>query len=571
MQELTWQSVIPRFSNVEQQINNYAALVSMPPCALQPRLKNSIQRLMNNSSSSRLLLVTAPDIHDYYSLIKNIVANFLPHKNIPVLLCENFDETTLFGGVYSNPADVTTSRIVEGLVHQANGGVLLISLTVMISQPNLWIRLKHVLATHSLAWKRMKQEFYCELPKPNEISLRIIVIGDRSLMSDFETEEPELHRISIYTEYEQDVFLTIENVDTYLSILKGFQTYYGVKPLTANAVKRIMQEGVRFTEDQDRMPLCPLWIKSLMQEANYQSQHDEISAYDVEMAISQKYFRESYLPLRAVDYIHKGQVFIDTKGEHIGQVNGLTVVERLGHPIAYGEPTRISCVVHFGDGDISDVERKVDLAGNIHAKGMMIMQAFVNAALNLFEPLPYSASIVFEQSYCEVDGDSASLAELCAFVSALAQQPINQSIAITGAVDQFGRVQAVGGINEKIEGFYYICENRGLSGDQGIILPKTNLNALCLNHNVANAIKEKNFYLWAIEHVEEAFPLITGLRFSDTKETKQRQANVNKVANKKQKEQETILGKIADRIDAFHHGEQRHTSLMYKLRNWLAH
>lgn len=292
-----------------------------------------------------------------------------------------------------------------------------------------------------------------------------------------------------------------------------------------------------------------------MRESDYQSDTDIITADDVEKAIEAKYFRESYLPLRAVDDIHKGQVFIDTRGEHIGQVNGLTVIEMPGHPMAYGEPARISCVVHFGDGDIADVERKAELGGNIHAKGMMIMQAFVSAALDLDEPLPYSASIVFEQSYCEVDGDSASLAELCAFVSALSLQPINQSIAITGAVDQFGRVQAVGGINEKIEGFYNICEHRGLTGSQGVILPKTNLNALCLNKDVTDAIRDGNFHIWAVEHVEEAFPLITGLPFSGDEET----------------ETDTLLDKIAQRIDTFHHGEHRHTSLINRLKNWLNH
>ncbi|MCC4796958.1 Lon protease family protein [Enterovibrio norvegicus] len=567
MQEVTWQSVVPQFSNVEQQIENYSALTAMTPCALQPRLTNSIQRLVHEVHFPRLLLVTAPDVHDYLSIVKDIVANKLPSTDMPVVVAENFDETQLFGAVYPTNEDVTMSRSVEGLLHKANGGVLLISLTGVISQPNIWSRLKHVLCTGNLPWKSAKPDTYCELPNPSELSVRLIVIGDRSLMNDFEDGEPELHGLGIYTEYEPDMLLTPENVDDYLSVLKGFQSSYGVKPLTSGAVKRVMQAGVRFTEDQDRMPLCPLWIQSLLREADYQAKGDSVTEDDVQQAISEKYYRESYLPLRAVDDIHKGQVFIDTRGEHIGQVNGLTVVEMPGHPMAYGEPARISCVVHFGDGDISDVERKVDLAGNIHAKGMMIMQAFVSAALDLDEPLPYAASIVFEQSYCEVDGDSASLAELCAFVSALAQQPINQSIAITGAVDQFGRVQAVGGINEKIEGFYHICENRGLTGSQGVILPKTNLNALCLSNDVATAIREGQFHLWAIEDVEEAFPLITGLRFSGDKEQPE-----EKLAQEEQEEQEeTLLDKIAERIEAFHHGEHRHISLISKLKSWLLH
>lgn len=557
MQEVSWQSVVPQFSHVKQHILQYPAVTAAFPCALQSRLESSIARLVHENHFPRLLLVTAPDVYDYLKLLANMAKNALQNPEKPVVIAENIDEVQLFGAVYPNPSDVTTSRNVTGLIHEANNGVLLISLGCILSQPSIWARLKSLLSTNKLHWKNAKPDVYCDLPPASDISVRVIVVGDRALMSDFEAGEPELYSLASYTEFEQDMYLTEENIGTYLSVLKGYQESFGVKPLEPEAVLRVMQAGARYTEDQDRLPLCPLWAQTLLREADYQSQSDTITADHVEQAIEAKYFRESYLPLRAVDDIHKGQVFIDTRGEHIGQVNGLTVIEMPGHPMAYGEPARISCVVHFGDGDIADVERKAELGGNIHAKGMMIMQAFISAALDLDEPLPYSASIVFEQSYCEVDGDSASLAELCAFVSALSQTPINQSIAITGAVDQFGRVQAVGGINEKIEGFYHICEHRGLTGSQGVILPKTNLNALCLSKDVTEAIKAGNFHIWAVEHVEDAFPLITGLPFSGDE--------------KQQDETETLLGKIAHRIDVFHHGEQRHTSLINKLKHWLNH
>lgn len=555
MQEVSWQSVVPQFTEVETHINQYADISSSSPSELQPRLIDSIARLVDEQHFPRLLLVTAPDVFDYFKQLEAMVSAMPGAQDMPVVIANNVDENQLFGAVYPNADDVTTSRTMTGLIHKANGGVLLLSLGCILSQPNIWSRLKSLISTHRFSWKSAKPDVYCELPDDTDLSVRVIVIGDRALMSDFEAGEPELHSIAIYTEYEQDVLIGEENIDDYLSVLKGYQENMGIKPLTPTAVKRAMQAGARFTEDQDRMPLCPLWIQSLLREADYQSTSEAIDADDLDNAIEAKYYRESYLPLRAVDDIHKGQVFIDTRGEHIGQVNGLTVIEMPGHPMAYGEPARISCVVHFGDGDIADVERKAELGGNIHAKGMMIMQAFVSAALDLDEPLPYSASIVFEQSYCEVDGDSASLAELCAFVSALAHQPINQSIAITGAVDQFGRVQAVGGINEKIEGFYHICENRGLTGSQGVILPKTNLNALCLSKDVMEAIREGNFHIWAVEHVEEAFPLITGMPFSGDEED----------------ETETLLDRISQRIDTFHHGEHRHISLISKLKNWLNH
>lgn len=561
MHEITWQSVVPQFSQFEQHIENYPLIVAATSLSkIQCRLNNAIRQTVLESPLSRLLLVTAPDVHDYFELVKQMVKENLPSAETPIICGDCFTEAQLFGAIYpATPADndVTLSHKKLGLLHQANSGVLLLSLTHLLQlHPRVWNRLKSTLSRGVLDWESAKPTVYCSPEPAEKILVKIILIGDRSLMADFEELEPSLHSLSAYCEYEQDVYLSANNMDDYLAALKHIQLIAGTKPLTSSAIKRVMEAGVRFTEEHDRMPLCPLWYQTLFRDAEIQANYPQIEDVDIERAISEKYRRESYLPLRVLDDIHHGQVLIDTSGECIGQINGLTVVEMPGHPVVYGEPARISCVVHFGDGDITDVERKVELAGNIHAKGMIIMQAFIHTALDLDEPLPYSASIVFEQSYGEVDGDSASLAELCVLVSALSLQPIKQSIAITGAVDQFGRVQAVGGINDKIEGFYQICELRGLTGAQGVILPKANLRALCLNQNVVESIKAGKFHLWAVEHVEQVFPLITGMAFG---------GNVIEGEND---EEETLLDKIAQRIETFHHGEPRYSSLMNKLKSW---
>ncbi|WP_048606618.1 S16 family serine protease, partial [Providencia rettgeri] len=217
----------------------------------------------------------------------------------------------------------------------------------------------------------------------------------------------------------------------------------------------------------------------------------------------------NFLMERTQDDILQEQIFVKTEGEVIGQVNGLSVLQYPGHPEAIGEPSRITCVAHLGDGEFTDVERKAELGGNIHAKGMMIMQAYLNYELKLEQPQPFSASIVFEQSYGEVDGDSASLAELCALISALSLQPIDQQIAITGAVDQFGYVQPIGGVNEKIEGFFDICAKRGLTGEQGVIIPMANIRHLCTKAEVVSAVQEGQFHIWPVEHVAQAITLLT--------------------------------------------------------------
>ena len=256
-------------------------------------------------------------------------------------------------------------------------------------------------------------------------------------LADFDMFDADVRsQMCLFGEVELELKVSDQSFKQYLGYVKGIMESDNLPRLqNMQAWEAFLIQGARETEDQERMPLCLIWHKGLLNEASIESTHNDISATHIQQALDHKNYRQSYLPLRALDDILEGQVIIETQGERVGQVNGLTVIEIPGHPVTYGEPARISCVIHFGDGDIADVERKAELGGNLHAKGMMIMQAFLGSALNLDDPLPFAASIVFEQSYSEVDGDSASLAELCSLVSALSEYPINQSIAVTGAVE----------------------------------------------------------------------------------------------------------------------------------------
>ncbi|MNC04427.1 Lon protease [compost metagenome] len=261
------------------------------------------------------------------------------------------------------------------------------------------------------------------------------------------------------------------------------------------------------------MPLCPLWLGKQLREVAALTEDNIFSGEQLAQMLVQREWREGYLADRMQDEILLEQILVETEGERVGQINALSVIEFPGHPRAFGEPSRISCVVHIGDGEFIDVERKAELGGNIHAKGMMIMQAYLMAELQLEQQIPFTASLTFEQSYSEVDGDSASMAELCAVISALADVPINQSIAITGSVDQFGRAQPVGGLNEKIEGFFNVCQQRGLNGKQGVIIPVANVRHLSLSQALLTAVEEEQFSLWAIEEIADALPLLTNLEW----------------------------------------------------------
>lgn len=568
MHEESWRTMTPDYSKFQTILEKYDDLTPAPTGTLQDRLTDAVRRFTCVELQPRVLRITAPDNKVYRDYVIELLAqsdaNSRQSKSTnqdseacPIIIGENVTEQILFGAVYPPLDDgkITKQQVKHGLVHQANNGYLVLSVTSILSNPSLWPRLKSVLMNGSLEWQASSNKTLYPLPPAEQLNVKLVLIGDRYLMAELENAEPDLSSgFSMYGEFEQDLVLNDNSLPLYLSYLKAI-THKAQLPDLADheALKILLKTGARHAEDQTRVPLCPIWHQSLLCEAAIESQGQKITAQHLKDSLKAREYRESYLPERAIEDIHHGQVVINCTGEEIGQVNGLTVVEVPGHPSAYGEPARISCVVHFGDGDISDVERKAELGGNLHAKGMMIMQAFVSTALDLDQTLPYSASIVFEQSYCEVDGDSASLAELCSLVSALAIQPINQQIAVTGAVDQFGRVQAVGGINEKVEGFYKVCAFRGLTGNQGVILPKTNLGNLCLNDEVLEAIQGGKFHIWAVENVDEALPLLTGKAFRGEDD-----------------DAETLLAKISERIDHFHHGDlSSQISWLTRIRHWL--
>nr|WP_086938593.1 S16 family serine protease [Thaumasiovibrio occultus] len=512
---------------------------------LQPRLHNALARFVAAPSHAKVMRITCQENPHYRSELIALLAA-LTEKH--VVAPESISRSTLLNLVYPQE----NSPNVEGYLQQAHQGILLLPASQVLVNPMLWTVLKAAIFSGELAWEQANKKQYAPLPAAKSLQTQLIIYGDRALMAEFEQLEPDtMGSLWQYGEYESDLVLDNCNLPSYLRTIESVCDAITVTPpQNEEDWHALFRSGVRTCEDHDRVPLCPVWIKALLAEAAYQSEDNTITAASLKLANEARDYRESYLPNRALEDIHGGHVIIDCKGSQVGQVNGLTVVELPGHPKAYGEPARISCVVHFGDGDISDVERKAEMAGNIHAKGMMIMQAFISSALDLQQPLPYSASIVFEQSYCEVDGDSASLAELCAFVSALSQVEINQQLAITGAVDQFGRVQAVGGINEKIEGFFHVCAHRGLTGEQGVILPKANIVNLCLNSEVLDAIKAKQFHLWPVEDVDAALPLLTGMAFRD------------------EEDKPCLLKKIGERIDAVDDEHDRPRGLINRVLNW---
>ncbi|MCX9108351.1 Lon protease family protein [Providencia rettgeri] len=532
-QELTWQGLIPNLSSFQTKFVSSETLTPAILSDIQPRLSDGIQHFVDEFAQTRFMFIKSDESEAYLSLYANAITPLLAEINTIDGDYQLSEDNRLFqwkNGVKSRFSSrekiayrnwiepeqlfgyVTPSlNLVPGLLHQINGGVLVIAASALINQPLMWARLKNMVNRQQFEWLPYSENQPLPIEiEPQPLELKVIIVGDRLALEEFEFTAPELFSCAIYGEYEPVMFFEDEEqLALWMRYIKSIIDSNKLPNISPDGWLPFIQQAIRYCEDKFNLPLDILWlVRSLVDASHYHVNH-LLTQESFNRANENRQWRHSFLAERTQDDILQEQIFVKTEGEVIGQVNGLSVLQYPGHPDAIGEPSRITCVAHLGDGEFTDVERKAELGGNIHAKGMMIMQAYLNYELKLEQPQPFSASIVFEQSYGEVDGDSASLAELCALISALALQPIDQQIAITGAVDQFGYVQPIGGVNEKIEGFFDICEKRGLTGNQGVIIPMANVRHLCTKSAVVEAVQEGQFHIWPVEHVAQAITLLT--------------------------------------------------------------
>ena len=575
---LDWQSLLPDTTPYQSVFSAAAQQPALTFSEYQPRLENSLAHFCHPQSPSPFMILKAEETYEYLAILHRATGELLPEltlrgsqyhidgMHVSIMPADNpqanFAATTtslfadwyegeqLFGTVRQSNGKIT---LEPGMVHKANGGVLILSLRTMLAQPLLWLRLKQIVLGRKFKWFSPDDNKPLPVHIPDmPIDLKVILVSDREGLADFQDMEPDLCFNSIYGEFEADMSLVdTEDMQRWCSLVTTIANEYQLPPIAEDAWPSLVHTAIRAIGDQGTLPLSPTLIARTLREAALHS-NEVIDAQALNETLASRRWREGYLAERMHDEIELGQILIETEGEVIGQINGLSVLEYPGHPLMFGEPSRITCAVHLGDGEFTDVERKAELGGNLHAKGMMIMQAFLISELDLEQQLPFSASIVFEQSYGEVDGDSASLAELCALVSALSLAPINQQIAVTGSVDQFGHVQPIGGVNEKIEGFFEACQRRGLTGSQGVIIPATNARHLCLSTEVIDAVKAGTFHLWAVENAEDALPILTGVVYrSETGPS--------------------LIGAIQDRIAAISPMDKRQLPWPLRWLNWFNH
>jgi len=450
------------------------------------------------------------------------------------------------------------SLIRSGALHRANGGYLVLEALRLLQQPFAWDALKRALHSRQVRIESAGESLSLVStvtlePEPIPLDVKIVLLGDRLLyylLYEYDPDFPELFKVA--ADFEERMDRSTECCNLYARFLGTLARREGYLPLDRGAVARVIEHSARLAEDSEKLSLHMRSLADVLRESDHWARQDggqSITAAHVQKAIDKQVYRSDRIRQRVYEEIRRGTILIDTEGAVPGQVNGLSVLG-LG-AFSFGQPSRITATARLGKGEVVDIEREVKLGGAIHSKGVLILSSFLASRYARERPLSLSASLVFEQSYGTVEGDSASVAELCALLSALSGVPIQQSLAVTGSVNQHGRVQPIGGVNQKIEGFFDVCRARGLNGGQGVLIPASNVKHLMLRQDVVQAASEGKFQIYAVETVDQALSLLTGM---DAGEKDERGAyppgTVNHLAEKRLIELSEEMKKFARQDEA---------------------
>ena len=418
----------------------------------------------------------------------------------------------LLGGYLSDH-----TMLKAGALNKANGGYVLISINDVLMNPGVWPALKRAIRNKEVRIEDPFEQYGLIAPQglrpePMPIKIKVILTGDPmlyQLLSIYDEDFWEIFKVK--ADFDSEIEKTKENMMAYAAFLSGCCDECEAKHFDPSGVAKIIEYSARMVADQERLSSRFAQIKDWIQEASYWTMKDNaryISAHHVQKAMDERLFRHNLIDERIRDLINRGTIMIDTQGEVIGQVNGLSVYS-LGD-ISFGKPSRITAKTFMGRGGVINIERESQLSGPIHNKGVMILSGYLGWKYAQDKPLSLSASLCFEQSYEGVEGDSASSAELYAIISSLSELPIRQNIAVTGSVNQKGEIQPIGGVNQKIEGFFKICQAKGLSGDQGVLIPHQNLRNLMLREEVVEAVKQGQFHIYSAITIDEGIEILTG-------------------------------------------------------------
>ncbi len=453
--------------------------------------------------------------------LPNILVDHKADAGAPIIYESHPTYSNLFGRIeyISDQGTLVTNyrRICAGSLHRANGGYLILDAEKILTYPFVWEGLKRALKAGRIEIESPFTEIGVNTitlkPEVIPLDVKVILVGPRDiyyLLEEMDSEFNEMFRI--LSDFDDHIERNDNNIHQFAQLMMQQAKDIGAKPLTRDAILRLIQHSCRLAENQNYLSARINDSLEIISEADFisrQQQTRQISQAEIDAALKGRDVRNGRISEEILNEILDGTILIDSEGEKIGKINGLTVLEIGGS--RFGAPARITATVYPGSRGIVDIEREAELGQSIHTKGVMILTGYLGNSYAQLFPLAISASIAIEQSYGHIDGDSASLAELCCLISALTRTPIKQSFAVTGSINQYGEVQAVGGVNEKIEGFFNLCQARGLTGEQAVIIPASNKRNLMLKQAVIDAVTEKRFAIYTVETVNQALELLTGM------------------------------------------------------------
>ena len=485
--------------NLLENIHLFTARPEAADLALAARLDNALERCEVNVLVARSDHgSTAPVVEELNPTLANLVGR-VEYLQLQGALVTNF-------------------RLIKaGALHRANGGTLLLDARALLSEPYSWAALKRALTRREIVIEDVTRFIGLTTtvslePDPIPLDVKVVLFGDRMLYYMLSGADPDLARhFKVLADFDDELERTTGNEMMLARMVGAMTNEEKLKPLDRDAVARVIEHASRIADDQQRLTLRVDLIRDLLTEISHwagAAGRAVATRADVEHAIGQQIVRVSRIRDLGKSMILRDIALIATSGSEIGQVNGLSVMQLGGY--SFGKPTRITCGVRPGAGRIIDIEREVELGGPLHSKGVLILSGYLTSHYGQDMPLSLNASLVFEQSYGGVDGDSASSTELYALLSALSGLPLRQDIAVTGSVNQHGVVQAIGGANDKIEGYFDICQGRGLSGTQGVMIPASNAQHLMLRADVIEACSAGRFSIWPIETIDQGIALLTG-------------------------------------------------------------
>jgi predicted ATP-dependent protease len=467
-------------------------------------------------------LPTATQPDPFAAFRCNVFVDNSTAKGPPIIVEPNPSWSNLFGRIDRKAFFGTYlsdhTMLKPGSVHQANGGYLILNLVDIATKPGAWEGLKRVVRTREVRLEDPMEQYgfftpQTLRPEPIPADVKLVITGDPAayfMLSAYDEEFWEMFKVK--ADFDTQIDRSRDNVLAYAGFVCGCAEREGLRHFERDAVAEVVAHGSRLVDDQEKLTARFGRLRDVIVEADYWAGIEgasRVAASHVERAINERVYRLNMFEERIREMIERGVILVDVEGAVVGQVNGLAVFD-FGD-FSFGRPSRITARTFLGQRGVTSIDRESQLSGKIHDKGVLILSGYLGWKYAQDKPLSLSASISFEQGYDAVEGDSASLAELCAILSSLASAPIRQDLAITGSVNQKGDVQPIGGLNQKVEGFHDICRVIGFTGDQGVVMPSRNRHNLMLRKDVLQSVHQSNFQVFAVDSVDQAIELLTGV------------------------------------------------------------